>query len=33
MDTANGDFEAARHATEDALDEVERLVLNHADAL
>ena len=33
MDTAKGDFEAARHATEDALDEVERLVLNHADAL
>ena len=33
MDTAKGDFEAARHATEDALEEVERLVLNHADAL
>jgi hypothetical protein len=33
LDTAKGDFETARHATEDAFDEVERLVLNHADAL
>ena len=30
---AKGDFESARHAAEDALMEVERLVVNHAEAL
>jgi len=30
---ANGDFESARNAAEDALMEVERLVVNHAEAL
>ena len=33
MDAAKGDFEAARSAAEDALIEVERLVVNHAEAL
>jgi len=33
MDAAKGDFEAARSAAEDALIEVERLVVNHAVAL
>ena len=33
MDAAKGDFEAARTAAEDALIEVERLVVNHAEAL
>ena len=31
--TAKGDFQAARGAAEDALMEVERLVVNHAEAL
>ena len=33
MEAAKGDFEAARSAAEDALIEVERLVVNHAEAL
>ena len=33
MSTAEGDFKAARKASEDALMEVERLVVNHAEAL
>jgi len=33
MDAAKGDFKAARSAAEDALIEVERLVVNHAEAL
>ena len=31
--TAKGDFQAALGAAEDALMEVERLVVNHAEAL
>ena len=33
MTAANGDFDTARSAAEDALIEVERLVINHAEAL
>ena len=33
LDTAKGDFQTARGAAEDALIEVERLVINHAEAL
>ena len=33
LDTAKGDFQVARGAAEDALMEVERLVVNHAEAL
>jgi len=33
MDAAKGEFQAARSAAEDALMEVERLVVNHAEAL
>ena len=33
MDAAQGDFEAARIAAEEALVDVERLVVNHAEAL
>tara|TARA_B100002051_G_scaffold223666_1_gene218290 strand:+ start:744 stop:1244 length:501 start_codon:yes stop_codon:yes gene_type:complete len=33
METANNDQEAARRAAEEALIEVERLVVNHAEAL
>ena len=33
MTAAKGDFNAARKASEDALQDVERLVVNHAEAL
>jgi len=33
LDTAKGDFTAARSASEEALKEVEHLVVNHAEAL
>ena len=33
LDTAKGDFMAARSASEEALKEVEHLVVNHAEAL
>ncbi|MEC7652473.1 MAG: EF-1 guanine nucleotide exchange domain-containing protein [Cyanobacteriota bacterium] len=33
LEAAKGDFETARTAAEDALIEVERLVINHAEAL
>ena len=33
LDSANGDFTAARTASEEALMEVEHLVVNHAEAL
>ncbi len=33
LTAANGDFPTARTAAEDALEEVERLVINHAEAL
>ena len=33
LEAAKGDFETARTAAEDALMEVERLVINHAEAL
>ena len=33
LDSANGDFSAARTASEEALTEVEHLVVNHAEAL
>ena len=33
LDAAKGNFETARTAAEDALMEVERLVINHAEAL
>ena len=33
LEPAKGDFQAARRASEDALEDVERLVVNHAEAL
>jgi len=33
LDSANGNFTAARSASEEALKEVEHLVVNHAEAL
>jgi hypothetical protein len=33
VESANGDLDAAKRASEDALMEVERLVVNHAEAL
>ena len=33
LDTAKGDFTADRSASEEALKEVEHLVVNHAEAL
>ena len=33
LESAKGNFDAARTAAEDALMEVERLVVNHAEAL
>ena len=33
LEPAKGDFQAALRASEDALEDVERLVVNHAEAL
>ena len=33
LEPAQGDFQAARQASEEALEDVERLVVNHAEAL